>query len=332
MRDYQDKQMLVRRILSGKLFYLQDEDFIEFKDPTTELLYKADIYYKKVLDKNLVKFESLEELIKSAIELGLWNIEKDKSLKELKKEHKEIKNRFIRSKHDLEKSRFLSKMNQTEKEIRNLNKQKYQFMGISAEFRSQRSRKNFLIKNICDYETIDKYGKDFLVAKYFDENHLEEEDIREIARSEPFRSMWNTSKKTSTSLIQNISESLTEYQQFLFYWANVYDYIFENPDTPDGLDVNNDIAVDKWLATESKTKNKNNNNFNLNGDVNGVETFKFAKNQNEASDLYQDAGRETQKHVKEITTAVSKGEKVEDQELPSVQRDLRAALIKKSTQ
>lgn len=66
-----------------------------------------------------------------------------------------------------------------------------------------------------------------------------EDSIREIARTEPWASIWASSEKCS-ALFGNIATELLDEQKILIYWSQLYDNIRMNADLPE------DVIIDDW--------------------------------------------------------------------------------------
>lgn len=329
--SYTNLQTLTRRIISGKLFYLVDGKLVCFKDPTLEESYIAEVLIEEQKQTNEEMFPTLEESIKQLIELELWSIEEDKKLKECANNLSKLKDELARCFNFGREAKLRIEISKVENQILKLNKKKYQLIGTTSEFQTDRARKRELIKFICRPEDILTHGQQKLIDIYFEKNLVDTATFRNLARTNPWRILWDTSKKTGTPIVPSLKESITEYQQSLFYWSAFYDYVFEHPEKPGDLKINDDTAVDKWVKKVSKQTEKG-SGARHHGDVNSTEVFKFAGSQNEAKEIYEQNDPEARQRVREIIKETKEKGSVPEQELPSMKRKFISALKEKGLQ
>lgn len=80
-----------------------------------------------------------------------------------------------------------------------------------------------------------------------------EKEIREIARTQPWRTIWSLGKPNpfNKSIV-----NLTEYQQTLMIYSNMYDNIRESMECPPDNIINDDDTCDGWLILQSRKRDK----------------------------------------------------------------------------
>jgi hypothetical protein len=83
------------------------------------------------------------------------------------------------------------------------------------------------------------------------EPHLEE--IREIARTQPWRSIWSLGKPNP---FQKPVIELTDHQQSLMLYSNMYDNIRESMDCPPDNIIEDDDCCDGWLIIQNRKREK----------------------------------------------------------------------------
>lgn len=87
------------------------------------------------------------------------------------------------------------------------------------------------------------------------ETRLSEDNIRELVRSERWRSFW-CSRKAENSIFGKPVVDLNDEQKSLILWSNMYDNIAEHSESP-GEDVMNDNdALDGWLLVQKDKRDK----------------------------------------------------------------------------
>lgn len=92
------------------------------------------------------------------------------------------------------------------------------------------------------------------VMDYIARNRLGEAEIRCLARSEPWRSVWSASKHAGRGVFDLPSCDLGEEQQALILWSSIYDSIKEHPDCPSDDVMNDDDMLDGWMILKRRER------------------------------------------------------------------------------
>ena len=85
---------------------------------------------------------------------------------------------------------------------------------------------------------------------------LGESEIRELARSEPWKSIWSSSKNEGVLFGKRAIE-LSEEQKHLIMWSTMYDSIGESPDSPSDKIIADDDMLDGWLILQRREREHN---------------------------------------------------------------------------
>jgi hypothetical protein len=106
------------------------------------------------------------------------------------------------------------------------------------------------ISNIKVYQSFEDVDCSLLdsIANQKHQNEPTDTEIREIARTNPWRGLWSLDKNP---LDKNILE-LTEYQQALYMYSHLYDSIRESIDCPPDNIIEDDDVCDGWLIMQSR--------------------------------------------------------------------------------
>jgi hypothetical protein len=89
----------------------------------------------------------------------------------------------------------------------------------------------------------------------FIENKISEKDFREIARTDPWRSIWSC-RKTEGSLFGVPTVDLTDEQRSIIIWSTLYDNIYDHPNCPLEEVVKDDDMIDGWLILQRREREK----------------------------------------------------------------------------
>ncbi len=100
-----------------------------------------------------------------------------------------------------------------------------------------------------NYTDIDEI--DGLRDQYFYFSRFSQSDIREIAKSEPWRTTWAASKSVGNTFGIPVSE-FSSSQRELIYWSHVYDIALEAYERPSSTILNDDDLLDSWFIRQSE--------------------------------------------------------------------------------
>ena len=112
---------------------------------------------------------------------------------------------------------------------------------------------------------------------------LTEQQCRELARTEPWKSLWNIYEKSGAKLFFNKDDEDITYNQTNTMWSQMYDNIQESMDCPTKEVIEDDDMLDGWfiVQAEKREQEKAENEFdnNTNEKVNSDEVFVMTKNE-----------------------------------------------------
>lgn len=86
---------------------------------------------------------------------------------------------------------------------------------------------------------------------------LSETDLRDIARNEPWRSIWSSRTHCGQGLIDIPSVDLMDEQRSLILWSSVYDSIRDHPEAPSDDAFDDDDMLDGWMIIQRKAREAN---------------------------------------------------------------------------
>ncbi len=210
--------------------------------------------YQKADDEGLM---DQEEMLHWMIDQGLWKEEDDKQIEGIKKDIETLRVKMFENRHktDIRESarRYLRA---AEKAMSKKLAQKNAFAENTCEGVAKMEQYRWLIKN-CTFR--DGYPYDFEevsldeAVAFNQSNFLPESEIRELARSEPWRSTWSV-REHGFSLFDNEDRDLTIDQKNLAIWSVMYDNINESPDSPDDSVIEDDDVLDGWFIVQRRKR------------------------------------------------------------------------------
>lgn len=259
-----DLQFLFQRIVCGYTLYNRAGKHYYIYDPTPRDHYLAEPHYQSTYESLILKGFPTEEHLLGLLNIrNLWGEKQENEVKvlmdNLHKLNSQLPNLEFKS---TEKKQVLKYIEITKERINQLTKIKTSLLTNSAEYIAKLEKYKYLLflltkdefnKSIWTLKTFNKESDSFLnellIKSYFNEN-INEANIRKLARSEPWRSVWLCAIKTG-NLFNRPSTDFTDYQRALVSWSLLYDNIFEHPEAPSSDIIDNDILLDQWLEQQA---------------------------------------------------------------------------------
>lgn len=189
---------------------------------------------------------------------GLWTNKKEQEIKDSQDHMDNIKVEMFKSALDKQKVESLRKqLRGIEKAIIRASSCKSSLLQNTCEANSEYEQRTWLI-----LQGVKVTNKDFLIEDHintiysvFQDNLLEDRDIRELARKEPWHSFWTVSEKGKFPLFKQYKDrELTHNQKNLLLWSQTYDNIQESIDCPDKDVIDDNDLLDGWFILQSRER------------------------------------------------------------------------------
>jgi hypothetical protein len=169
------------------------------------------------------------------------------------------------------------------------------------------------------YEDVDYILLNHLMEKV-NAAYISYDVIRELSRTDPWRSYWNASK---TNLFGKPVIKWTEEQKILVSYSKMYDSIFQNPECPGEAIIEDDDLLDGWmikLRRDREADRKQTEVMQILGDrhQNDTEIFLPARNKEEASEIDKYNSPDAQRIKKQREQMIKHKGTVSETELPDV--------------
>src|SRR5690606_30951918 len=85
---------------------------------------------------------------------------------------------------------------------------------------------------------------------------LSDTECRELARNEPWRSLWFLNDSKAYHIFNDNGRELTIDQKNILIWSKMYDNIQESPDCPSDDVVDDDDMLDGWFILQKRKREK----------------------------------------------------------------------------
>jgi len=342
-----ERELIVARICSGTVrcpvHFDGRNTTIIMRQPTREQLYiAAELFTDVFRESELEGLFSEDELYAFLMDNDLWTLEKDKQYVGLPKDIEEFKLKLF-------KLTFKSNERQVARKALALAKSVYaglaaeraMYAHLSCQGAANLARNRYLLGCSMYYpngspvfvgETFWEEPSDLLDLVMQSQSHLRlgEEAIREIARTDPWRSIW-ICRKGEGHVFGVSPVDYTEEQRSLVGWSNLYDNIYEHPDCPSDDIIEDDDMLDGWLIDqrrqrEARQLKKSAEDIVSNEKIRGSsEIFVPAGTSKDAAKINELNDEMTRGLLKQRFDYLKKHGKVAEQDMPDTKRRLQMA-------
>ncbi len=341
-----DIEFYIYRIISGNLLFMHDNIEYELCSPSPIIRYKANLVYSNVIENEKYNDWFREEnLVPIIIHLGLWPKDAPDMIKKLEKKVEDQKLELYKSRDMKSRVDFARRnLNFTRNQLNKLVSIKSDFFTNTLEGYALSIKNEYIVSktlysnnsivfknqnqsNQCSYQKFIK-----LVSK-INNNIINYETHKTIARSALWRAHWNCNKK---QVFKGCVADWTDDQRTLVGISQMYDSVYEHPESPPEHVIKDSDMLDGWMVyhrrkvdREKKQQNIENRHSKL---ANASEVFLMAgedgMSREDILDL-NDPGAQAQ--MKQKFAYINQHKTVQESELPEVKRELmnqQAQLLK----
>jgi len=336
-----DLENLLYRIISGQTIFQYFDDEYLLKAISADLKYKASILYNSIISEekyqNWIREESIEKVMISS---GIWNSNTNDIINNLYKKLDDLKVELYKVWMMPSQQKNIRKnLEYIKKELNKLLAIKYNFYNHTLEGYANSIKNEYLIcqtlykenKLVFDFNNKSNskcYTHYNNITQEIDKLSIGLHDIKVLARSVLWKSYWSAQK--NHSIFDGPVCSWSDDQRTLFKISQMYDNIYEHPECPEDIVIQDDDMLDGWMIVQQREQTKLKKQKRLESSNKGLkdanEVFLFPKSQEEFSDVMALNSVESKMAIKEKMEFISKKGSAEEYELPDVQRDIRATI------
>jgi hypothetical protein len=285
------------RILQGRLRCSLGDPALYIYEPNKEILEESfDVYDQAYKDAYFKGVYLKDELVPILVENDLWTPFDDREADKIEKQiedHKVKAFEFYYKTRDLVNIKMV--LRALEKELLKYKSKKHTLDHISCEGVASFARSIWIISKTV--YNVDKTPYDWSrhsissLMDYYNSNQISSDQFRLVARSEPWRSMWNIGKKQGNAFGKSACE-LSKDQISLSSYSSMYDNVYESSEAPDEKVIEDDDCLDGWFISQRRQydrqkKKRQSEDLIKNPKIaNSQEIFLVAKDQEEASRIY----------------------------------------------
>jgi len=260
MRQH-EREFFVSRTRAGVYIINTPNLKLKVYTPTIEDEYEINEAYMEAFDRARNNdIMTQDEMLEYMISTGMWTDNDNKLEIDFKKDIEYLKTELFHSRTDsrrLQKTRTHIETAKTF--LQDLMRKKYAYQentceGISAIAKSSEfiKRCTRINNELYDFEDI-SIGE---ILNLYYSMVLPESVSREIARNEPWRSLWILAQSNTFTLFHNKERELSIDQRNLLVWSKMYDNVQESHEAPAEDVIEDDDMLDGWFILQKQKRDK----------------------------------------------------------------------------
>lgn len=259
--NHYERELFVSRVRSGIYFVEHEGIKLKIVTPTIEEELEINEAYIKAYEEALEDdFMTEDQSVEWMRSRNLWTDEDEEKTKQLKKDLDTLRVEIFNNRNKPElRERIRKYIRAAEEALNKQSNKKSSFISNTCEGIAMVEKSCEFIKT-CTYYGGDKYDFDRLSVEFvlhlFQEKMLSEKQIRDVARNEPWRSVWMLRDSNTYKLFSNTDRELSVDQKNLLVWSRMYDNIQESMDCPTDDVIEDDDLLDGWFIVQRKKREK----------------------------------------------------------------------------
>lgn len=248
--------------MKGHLSFRRDGLSLYIKEPSPDTLYNSieiyeDIYNEAYAEGCYLKDEILEVLY----EKEFYSFDDDIDVDNYKIIIENLKidafEAYLRPK---ELPRIKYQIRKNEEKLSKILMRKTQLDHLTCEGVASLGQWNWIIEKSTYFKDTDlpynweRFTPSVMMG-YYESQSISSTSFREIARSDYWRPIWLLGKKTG-NLFDRPSSMLTKDQIVLCSFSNMYDSVYEHPESPSEKIIEDDDCLDGWFISQRRKNEK----------------------------------------------------------------------------
>lgn len=317
-----ENETIIYRIINGlRTIYLHDTPY-HIKAPSKQLIYQSQLLAQELKKSAMFNgWLSREEIVNIAIYNELISQDYKTQIEKIHKSIDDLKLEAYEKRLDGKRTAVLKRQIKDKGRLISQIMESSMFLDrYSVESYVEVERARFLISpNIYDnnwkHVEFPYFVWNHIVMKFFSA-YVSATKMRELARSDDWRSMWNISKDNVFGVS---SIEMTDDQRQLIMYSKMYDSAYSSGECPPDFVIEDDILFDGWRLFEAKRYEEYKKGKNNEDDKLGSEVYQFATSKEHAQNILEQNTSQSRKIIKERQDAVNKAGKLREYQLPDKQ-------------
>lgn len=292
-----NKDFVIYRIMKGHLSFRRDGLSLYIKEPSPDTLYESIEIYEDTYDEAYGQGCYLkDEILEVLYEKEFYSFDDDIDIDNYKTIIENLKvDAFEAALRPRELPRVKYQIRQNEEKLGKILRRKTQLDHLTCEGVASLAQWNWIVEKSTYFKDTDlpydwvKFSPSVMMG-YYESQGVSSATFREIARSDYWRPIWLLGKKTG-NLFDRPSSMLTKDQIVLCSFSNMYDSVYEHPESPSEKIIEDDDCLDGWFITQRRKnekfkKEQEGNTITKNPKIaNAKEVFVMAQSKEEAENI-----------------------------------------------
>lgn len=255
-----EREYLLAQLISGYQVVKIQNTPLKLLPPTPIHLYEAEsIFQEKLLEARWTEFLNKDQLYEHLSMRGYWTDESEEQLKGIQKDIDTLKeNLFSLAFQSGKRAQVRQVLKNAQAVYDEMLMKKHAYDHLTDEgFALSCKLRYWVLVRLHDMDGNPVAARyDWAVEPLIQEYNrstLTSKQIRELARTEPWRSVWNLVKDPREIFGCSVAQ-LNENQKSLLIWSHTYDSIYKSPDCPHDSIIDDDDMLDGWMIIQRKKR------------------------------------------------------------------------------
>lgn len=327
-----ERDFFVYRLIAGYYRYRVEDELLKIISPSLDIQYYGqEVYAETLMAARNADISTDEDMLALLQSRGLWTPYDEDQFANVLPKHieywktelcKEFDNKLQRPKIQLHLDTARNAHNE-------LFRRRHSFDHYTQHGLATFARWQAIVEECTLRTDGGKYDWSHVninnVLEFLNKSFINETMIRELARNEPWRSMWLAGKKTN-NLFGKAAVELSDEQRKIINWSGLYDNVSEYPDCPEDALIDCDDAFDGWLILKGKENKKSKDEEKLKKKTGGAkdapEQFLIAQDKEEAKKIYDMNDATSRMVIQQRLHVINKLGTAKDTDFADVQRGM----------
>ena len=330
--DLAKRELLLYRIFSGFVRFHIDDTVYIFKSPTAEDRYLAqEIYEEEVKSNRYENWHTKKTILKFLQQQQIFTEEDEEKLDKMEDDIEDLKHKLFTSMLNTEKSNFIRlTLQRTREYMSGLVAAKTCLDHTTVEGYASLLKTQFLTRRCLHYEdgrNLEDCPSDFLekAMSQIAIKTIGQAELRELARTEPWRGYWGASNKQG--IFEGLPINYNEDQRSLVLYSKMYDGAYEHPESPEDEVINDDDLFDGWMIHQRKERENTKNKKSIESSINekqrnAEELYVFAPSTKDANKINDLNTPEAKARRKRRDLLLRKKGELREAELPDKKQEI----------
>lgn len=320
---HHEREFFVNTTRTGR-FYI--DNFVIHPLTIEQALKASSVYNKSYHEAQSEGVMTEDEMLNWMISEGFWHKQNEIRIEKLQKQADDIKVSLFQNFTDKKMIKTLRfALRETEFKLNQEYAKKHAFFTNTCESFASLEKNNWTIQNTTYLEdkpyTFGDEDDVFNISSEIQKCILKEGIIRELARTEPWKSIWSIHKTIGNKLFLNSdNEELTINQKSLVIWSKLYDNIYESIDCPQDEIIQDDDCLDGWFIHQNRKREKEKKQKDIEEKMGprvkgSQEVFVMSSSKEEAQNIYDVNSTQARNIIKQRDAEISKAGTIEHHRL-----------------